>query len=70
MQPDDEADSDRFLRKRLIGKTVHVLIDYVKPKDGEFEERECVTITYGNSNKLVPPIYQLNESLLILQQHF
>lgn len=26
---------------------VHVLIDYVKPRDGEYEERECVTITYG-----------------------
>lgn len=40
----------RFLRKRLIGKTAHVLIDYVKPKDGEYEERECVTITYGTQN--------------------
>lgn len=37
----------RFLRKRLVGKTVHVFIDYVKPKDGEYEERECVTIKYG-----------------------
>lgn len=43
-------DNQRFLRKRLIGKTVHVLVDYVKPKDGEYEERECVTVTYGNSN--------------------
>lgn len=33
-----------------MGKTVHVHIDYVKPKDGEFDERECVTVTYGNSN--------------------
>jgi staphylococcal nuclease domain-containing protein 1 len=40
----------RFLRKRLIGKTVHVLIDYVKPKEGEYEERECVTVTYGGQN--------------------
>lgn len=38
---------NRFLRKRLVGKVVHVLVDYVKPKDGEYEERECVTITYG-----------------------
>lgn len=41
----------RFLRKRLVGKHVHVLIDYVKPKEGDYEERECVTITYGNQNK-------------------
>jgi staphylococcal nuclease domain-containing protein 1 len=40
----------RFLRKRLIGKTVHVLIDYVKPREGEYEERECVTVTYGAQN--------------------
>jgi staphylococcal nuclease domain-containing protein 1 len=40
----------RFLRKKLIGKPVHVLIDYVKPKDGEYEERECVTITYGGNS--------------------
>lgn len=38
----------RFLRKRLVGKTVHVLIDYIKPKEGDYEERECVTITYGS----------------------
>lgn len=40
----------RFLRKRLVGKTVHVLIDYIKPKEGDYEERECVTITYGSQN--------------------
>lgn len=28
---------------------MHVRIDYVKPKDGEYEERECVTVTYGNN---------------------
>lgn len=44
------TDVTRFLRKRLIGKHVHVHIDYVKPKDGDFEERECVTITYGGQD--------------------
>ncbi|WWD01433.1 hypothetical protein V866_008377 [Kwoniella sp. B9012] len=43
-------EAKEFLRKRLIGKTVHVHIDYVKPREGEYEERECVTITYGNAN--------------------
>ncbi|WRT67103.1 uncharacterized protein IL334_004069 [Kwoniella shivajii] len=43
-------EAKEFLRKRLIGKSVHVHIDYVKPRDGEYEERECVTITYGNAN--------------------
>ncbi len=45
--------SRRFLRKRLIGKHVHVLVDYVKPKDGEYDERECVTVTYGSQNTSV-----------------
>jgi staphylococcal nuclease domain-containing protein 1 len=40
----------RFLRKRLIGKHVHVTVDYVKPKDGEYDERECVTVKYGGAN--------------------
>lgn len=39
-----------FLRKKLIGKTVHVHVDYVKPKEGDFEERECVTIKYGGAH--------------------
>ncbi|RSH91298.1 hypothetical protein EHS25_009597 [Saitozyma podzolica] len=43
-------EAKEFLRKRLIGKTVHVLIDYVKPREGEYEERECVTVTYGAQN--------------------
>ncbi|WWC90066.1 uncharacterized protein L201_004999 [Kwoniella dendrophila CBS 6074] len=43
-------EAKEFLRKRLIGKTVHVHIDYVKPREGEYEERECATITYGNAN--------------------
>ncbi|KAL1405286.1 hypothetical protein Q8F55_008913 [Vanrija albida] len=43
------AEAKEFLRKRLVGKVVHVLVDYVKPKDGEYEERECVTITYGGA---------------------
>ncbi|KAK4688228.1 staphylococcal nuclease domain-containing protein 1, partial [Tremellales sp. Uapishka_1] len=47
------SEAKEFLRKRLIGKTVHVLIDYVKPKEGDFEERECVTLSYGAANNNV-----------------
>lgn len=47
------AEAKEFLRKRLVGKVVHVLVDYVKPKDGEYEERECVTITYGGQSQNV-----------------
>ncbi|KAF8608810.1 transcription factor [Ceratobasidium sp. AG-I] len=38
-----------FLRKKLIGKHVKVNIDFVRPKEGEFEERDAVTIRYGNA---------------------
>ncbi|KAF5316869.1 hypothetical protein D9611_003977 [Ephemerocybe angulata] len=37
-----------FLRKKLIGKHVKVHIDFIRPKEGDFEERECATIRYGN----------------------
>ncbi|KAG1881425.1 hypothetical protein C8R48DRAFT_680950 [Suillus tomentosus] len=37
-----------FLRKRLIGKHVKVTVDFIRPRDGEYEERECATVRYGN----------------------
>ncbi|WVF72237.1 hypothetical protein IAT40_007049 [Kwoniella sp. CBS 6097] len=43
-------EAKEFLRKRLIGKTVQVHIDYIKPREGDYEERECVTVHYGNQN--------------------
>ena len=42
-----------FLRKRLIGKHVKVHVDFVRPREGEYEERECATIRYGGQNLLV-----------------
>ena len=42
-----------FLRKRLIGKHVKVQVDYIRPRDGEYEERESVTIRYGNQQSYV-----------------
>ncbi|KAG6879666.1 hypothetical protein C0992_013202 [Termitomyces sp. T32_za158] len=39
-----------FLRKKLIGKHVKVTIDFVRPREGDFEERECVTVHYGGQN--------------------
>ena len=43
----------KYLRKRLIGKSVLVHIDFVRPAEGEFEERECATIKFGRQNKYV-----------------
>ncbi|KAJ3003314.1 hypothetical protein NUW54_g5366 [Trametes sanguinea] len=40
----------RVLRKRLIGKHVKVHVDFIRPREGEFEEREAATIRYGGQN--------------------
>lgn len=42
-----------FLRKRLIGKRVKVQIDFIRPREGEYEERECATVRYGGQNSYV-----------------
>ncbi|KAJ4483316.1 hypothetical protein J3R30DRAFT_1762437 [Lentinula aciculospora] len=39
-----------FLRKKLIGKTVKCNIDFIRPKEGEYDERECATVRFGNQN--------------------
>jgi len=39
-----------FLRKKLIGKNVKVTIDFIRPKEGEFDERECATVRYVSYN--------------------
>lgn len=39
-----------FLRKKIIGKTVKVLVDGIRPKSEQFEERPVVTIYLGEAN--------------------
>ncbi|KAF8070533.1 hypothetical protein FPV67DRAFT_1025672 [Lyophyllum atratum] len=39
-----------FLRKKLIGKNVKINIDFVRPREGDFDERECATVHYGGQN--------------------
>jgi len=43
-------EAKEFLRKKLIGKTVHVKVDYVKEAQENYEERECATVTYKGQN--------------------
>ncbi|KAG0237947.1 hypothetical protein BGW42_008047 [Actinomortierella wolfii] len=46
-----DYEAKEFLRKRLIGKNVHVTIDYVKPPTEQFPETtECGTIKVGEVN--------------------
>jgi staphylococcal nuclease domain-containing protein 1 len=42
-----------FLRKKLIGKHVRVHIDFVRPREGEYEERESASVRVGNQNAWV-----------------
>lgn len=39
-----------FLRKRLIGKTVKVKVDYVQPKQDNFPEKLCCTVSHDGQN--------------------
>jgi staphylococcal nuclease domain-containing protein 1 len=43
-------EAKEFLRKRFIGKSVHVHVDYIKPAEGEYEARTCATIKYKDTN--------------------
>lgn len=56
-----------FLRKKLIGKHVKVMIDFIRPKEGDFEERECATVRYATHNMCVSllPVFFLGSDLLI-----
>ncbi|KAL1918675.1 uncharacterized protein VTP21DRAFT_2697 [Calcarisporiella thermophila] len=61
-----DFEAKEFLRKKLIGKNVHVTIDYVKPPSDGFEERECATIKVGTLN---PALALLERGLAHLIYH-
>ncbi|GJJ06096.1 hypothetical protein Clacol_000285 [Clathrus columnatus] len=44
------SEAREFLRKKLIGKTVRVHVDFVRPREGDYEERECATVRFGSQN--------------------
>ena len=39
-----------FLRKKLIGQNVHVIVDYIQPAQNEYPEKICGTVTIGGVN--------------------
>ena len=45
-------DAREALRKRIIGKVVHVHHDYTKPKEGDYEEKECCTVKMHNGSNV------------------
>ncbi|PNS19064.1 Acid phosphatase [Sphaceloma murrayae] len=44
------AEAKEFLRKRLIGKAVKVVIDGKRPATDGYDEREMATVTHGGKN--------------------
>src|SRR5882724_2513220 len=55
---------NQFLRKKLIGKLVRVHVDFIRPREGEYEERECATVRFGNQNMCVR-LLALHQAVLI-----
>ncbi|BGP08133.1 hypothetical protein JCM10049v2_003979 [Rhodotorula toruloides] len=47
-----QLEGKEMLRKKLIGKPVNVVIDYVKPAEGDYEERECATVRLPNGQNV------------------
>lgn len=48
----------------MIGKHVKVTIDFVRPKEGEFDERECATVRYASHNTWVTPFPNIFKDLI------
>jgi len=39
-----------FLRKKLIGHNVQVIVDYIQPANNDFPEKTCTTVMIGETN--------------------
>ncbi|TKY87388.1 hypothetical protein EX895_004065 [Sporisorium graminicola] len=62
------AEAREFLRKRLVGKLVSVQMDYIKPKEGDFDEREYATVKQGNKDADVG-LLLISRGLATVQRH-
>ncbi|CBQ72213.1 conserved hypothetical protein [Sporisorium reilianum SRZ2] len=62
------AEAREFLRKRLVGKTVSVQMDYIKPKEGDFDEREYATVKQGSKDADVG-LLLISRGLATVQRH-
>ncbi|GAA5996660.1 uncharacterized protein JCM10292_003121 [Rhodotorula paludigena] len=62
-----QLEGKEALRKRLVGKPVNVVIDYVKPAEGEYEARECATVRLPNGTNVAE--YLVERGLLGVLRH-
>lgn len=70
------AEAREFLRKKLVGKNVRVRVDYIKPREGDFEEKHCATVYQiraggGSSSKETGSIGEqlISKGLATVQRH-
>ena len=61
------AEAVELLRKKLIGKQIKVQIDYVKPSDGQFPERQAATIKLNNGSNVA--VFLIEKGLLGVLRH-
>ncbi|KAF8503095.1 hypothetical protein JB92DRAFT_3084279 [Gautieria morchelliformis] len=65
------AEAREFLRKKLIGKPVRVYVDFIRPREGEYEERECATVRFGSQNmRVAPSIHHPNVAELVIERGY
>ncbi len=60
------ADILQFLRKKLIGKSVRAHIDFIRPQEGIYEEREHATIRLGPNQLYVVVGHRLTINLHVV----
>jgi staphylococcal nuclease domain-containing protein 1 len=53
-----QLEGKEALRKRIIGKTVTVAQDYVKPAEGQFEEKICATVKTANGKNIAEELVE------------
>lgn len=62
-----QLEGKELLRKRLIGKTVQVVLDFTRPAEGDYEERDCATVRLPNGTNVAE--YLVERGLLGVLRH-
>ena len=64
-----------FMRKKLIGQNVHVIVDYIQPESMDvngysYPEKICGTVTIGGVNVAEALVSKGNNFFIVLYQTF
>ena len=63
-----------FMRKKLIGQNVHVIVDYIQPESMDvngysYPEKICGTVTIGGVNVAEALVSKGNNSFMLIHQN-